>query len=134
MPHQQLSHTADVRLKVSAKNKESLFKEALKGMMGILKEKPEKGRSTSQEIEIESFDQTSLLVDFLNEGLYNAYSEKAVYYDAEFTLFGNNKLRAKLIGYKIKDGFDEDIKAATYHEAEIKKENENFTVTLVFDI
>lgn len=129
-----IGHTADLRLKVSAKSEKELFKEALAGMAAILKEKPEREEKISKEIEVESPDSISLLVDFLNEALYNAYSEKAVFPDAEFEIFSENKLKAKISGYKIKEGFDEDIKAATYHEAEIKKENGNFAVTLIFDI
>ena len=129
-----IGHTADLRLKVSAKSKKELFKEALAGMAAILKEKPEGEEKISKEIELESPDQASHLVDFLNEVLYNAYSEKAIFTESEFEFFAETKLKAKISGYKIKEGFDEDIKAATYHEAEIKKENEDFKVTLIFDI
>lgn len=134
MAYQVLGHTADLRLKISAKNKEKLFKDALKGLMAILKEKPEKKEEISKEIEIKSPDLVSLLVDFLNEALYNAYANKAIFSAVEFEVFSENKLKAKIFGYKINDGFDKDIKAATYHKAEIKKENGNFTATLIFDI
>lgn len=134
MVYQVLGHTADLRLKISARTKEELFKQALKGMMSILKEKPEKKEKISKEIEIKSPDLVSLLVDFLNEALYSAHANKAIFPEVEFEFFGDTKLKAKISGYKIKDGFGEDIKAATYHEAEIKKENGNFEIVLIFDI
>lgn len=134
MVYQVLGHTADLRLKISARTKKELFKQALKGMMSILKEKPKEKEKISKEIEIESFDLVSLLVDFLNEALYNVYANKAIFSAVEFEFFSENKLRATISGYKIENGFDEDIKAVTYHEAEIKKIDENFTATLIFDI
>lgn len=137
-PYEILGHTADVRLKVFAGSIEELFREALLGMMGILKEKKEKPEGkclkSVKKIYIESSDQTSLLVDFLNEALYNAYANKEICVWAEFETLSENKLSAKIFCCKIKGGFDRDIKAATYHEAEIKKIGNNFEVTLIFDI
>lgn len=134
MVYQVLGHTADLRLKISAKNKEGLLKEALKGMMSILKEKPSEKKEISKEIKIESPDLVSLLVDFLNEALYNACANKAIFSAVKFEFFSDTKLKAKIFGYKIEDGFDKDIKAATYYKAEIKEINGNYEVILVFDI
>lgn len=134
MVYQVLGHIADLRLKVSAKTKENLFKQALKGMMSILKEKPSEKEKIQKEIEIKSPDLVSLLVDFLNEALYEAYANKAIFPAVEFEVFEENKLKGKIFGYKAKEGFDKDIKAATYHEAEIKEINGNYEVMLVLDV
>ena len=75
-----------------------------------------------------------MLVDFLNEVLYDAYANKAVFQAVEFEVFEKNKLKGKIFGYKVKKGFDKDIKAVTYHGAEIKKTDGNFEVILIFDI
>ncbi len=134
MAYQVLGHIADLRLKVLAKNKEELFKQALKGMAEVLKEKLPEKEKILKEIAVDSADQTSLLVDFLNEVLYDAYANKAVFQAVEFEVFEENKLKGKIFGYKVKEGFDRDIKAATYHGAEIKKTDGNFEVILIFDI
>ncbi|OGZ31743.1 MAG: hypothetical protein A3H02_01610 [Candidatus Niyogibacteria bacterium RIFCSPLOWO2_12_FULL_41_13] len=134
MAYQVLGHIADLRLKVLAKNKEELFKQALKGMAEVLKEKLPEKEKILKEIAVDSADQTSLLVDFLNEVLYDAYANKAVFQAVEFEVFEKNKLKGKIFGYKVKKGFDKDIKAVTYHGAEIKKTDGNFEVILIFDI
>jgi len=112
-----------------------LFEVALLGAMEILEPKV----STSQEettryIEIDSTDPTALLVDFLNEALFNTQKYGEFYTGAEFEDISYSHLKAKLKGEKA-DFFHEDIKAATYHEAHIKKnEKGNLETVVVFDI
>lgn len=131
-------HTADVRLKVEASSLEELFTAALEGMGNLIKknECSENSLNTSfkEQIEISSTDSTALLIDFLSEVLTYTQVNKVIYCNVKFKNLTKNFLTATIFGNKV-EKFDEDIKAVTYHEAEIKKnEDGNLETTIIFDI
>ncbi len=130
-----IEHTADVRLKIEASTLEELFEIALSGMAEIIKKDVCQNECTIQkEINLNSIDPTALLVDFLSEVLSITHSEKIVFCKINFEELIDTKIRCIVFGAKV-DGFDEDIKAVTFHEAEIKKTSKgNFETIIIFDI
>jgi len=132
-----LPHTADIKMRVEAKTLEELFKVAMRGMAEILKE----GRCNERHnwpleanISITSKDRTCLLIDFLSEVLSLSCSEKAIYCQLQITTLGAKKMEATIFGTAI-DDLDEEIKAVTYHEAKLEKNNNGLWETFViFDI
>lgn len=131
-----LPHTADVRLKVTGETLKDLFEQAVLGMTQILsKTKSElKVKNAKCKIKVDADNPTVLLIDFLSEVLAASYEEKAVFNKAEFEKITENEIIAEVFGTKV-DGFDEDIKAVTYHEAKIiKNPGGNFETIIVFDI
>ena len=137
--YQFLSHVADVRLKVEADSLKELFSAALEGMSNLIKTNiktiemsPEE--TQKEKIEISSIDETALLIDFLSEVLTYTQMKKTVYFRIKFEKLTNNFLSASIYGIKV-DKFDEDIKAVTHHEAEIKQDIDgNLKTIIVFDI
>jgi SHS2 domain-containing protein len=131
-----LPHTADTRLNVEADSIEELFRGAMEGMTNIIKKNAceSKVETERRTLEIKSVDQTSLLIDFLSEILSYSHEEGNIYCRVKFLKLSEKELTADIFG-RDAEGFDEDIKAVTYHEAEIKKnEKGNWEVTIVFDI
>lgn len=132
-----LSHTADIRLKAEASSLKELFSSALEGMNEIIKKDfcaSEKSFTMKEEISVASSDTTALLIDFLSEVLSLSQQNHALYCFAEFSELKDKSLKAKLSGKKV-DEFDEDIKAVTYHEADIKKNtNGRYETVVIFDI
>lgn len=135
MSYKIIGHTADLRMNVEGKTPENLFSEALAGMAHILKNKIKNEKvSIKREIIIESSDLTALLVDFLSEILSLTQINKEIYTKVNFKKFNSNHIEAELEGIDV-DFFDSDIKAVTYHEAEVKQDKDGFWKTiLVFDI
>lgn len=134
MPYEILSHTADLRIKLTADSLENLFKEALRAMAEILGKNPKSKTPVARKISVISQDKTALLVDFLNEILALSQINKEVYTKIDFPKFSETNLEAVLEGQKIKK-FDEDIKAATHHEADIRQNKDGrWETILVFDI
>lgn len=134
MPYEIVKHTADLRMKVSGKTPEELFAEALRGMMFVLKEEGGGGEGRKRTVVVQSADLTSLLVDFLNEALAQAQINREIYDRVVFKNFSETGLEAELEGTAA-DAFDEDIKAVTYHEADVKRnEKGEWETGLVFDI
>jgi len=132
-----LPHTADVRLWVEADRLEELFAAALEGMAGLIKESQvelKKGRVIEETLELEAPDVTALLIDFLSAALTLTHQKKAVFTQIRFLKLNDKSLKGIIKGFET-DGFDDDIKAVTYHEAEITKNLSGiFETMIVFDV
>ncbi len=133
-----LSHTADLRLEIYGKTQEELFQNAASAMADILASsiKHQASGKLKERIKIESANVNILLVDFLNEILARSNINKCVYKASSIKHQASKKeikIEADLVGYKVKE-FDEDIKAVTYHEAEVKEKGGFWKAKLVLDI
>lgn len=130
-------HTADVRMHVVADSLEELYIGALQGMNELL------NRTTDCEpcsfpivanVDVSSNDPTSLLIDFLNEVLTRTLLDKALFCRITHVTVAPDRICASLRGTPI-EMFDEDIKAVTYHGANVLRDVDGrFEVTVVFDI
>ena len=77
-----LSHTADIRMLISAKTLQDIFIEGVKGMNNILKESfcnPSNKIDVIETIHINASDYTTLLINFLSDVLSSSFIEKVVY-------------------------------------------------------
>jgi len=132
-----LPHTADTRLKVTADTLNGLFQTALEGMNSKLKNAFKETESTGEfnkKIVIKSLDESMLLIDFLSEVLTLSHKNKACYKITGFEILDSTKLTAVIEGTRV-FGFDEDIKAVTYNETKIiKNELNHYETIIVFDI
>ncbi|MGB5666921.1 MAG: archease [Maribacter sp.] len=137
MKFEYLPHTADIRMKIEGSTMEELFIAATLGMGNILKEdfcNRKNPIECTSKIEIEALDQTCLLIDFLSVILSLSNAEKSIYCKVDFLELTANKVRAIIHGTRI-DGFDEEIKAVTYHEANVRKNQRNqWETVIIFDI
>ncbi|MZQ76255.1 MAG: hypothetical protein GT589_08925 [Peptoclostridium sp.] len=131
-----MEHICDIRLKVEADSMEELFKAALDGMNSIIAGGDVEGspKPSLMKICVESMDYTCLLIDFLSEVLLLTQSHYSIFSRIDIESLTSSRIEAVLHGTFV-DGFDEDIKAVTYHEAEvIKNEQGNYESVIVFDI
>lgn len=134
---EHLSHTADIRLRLRADSREELFRAGFEAMNEILK--PGTCRKPcpciiQRTVELSSVDTTTLLIDFLSDILTLAHEEKAIFCELDFQQWGENSLRAS-VGGRPANGFEEDIKAVTYHEANVQqKAGGQWETLLIFDI
>jgi len=129
-----LEHKADLKIRAFGKTKEDLFLNILSGMSDSMKPEIEAGTRVKREIKIESLDSPALLVDFLNEALYQSQTNKEVYNGVKFSKFSDNFLEGELTGQKAKR-FGEDIKAVTHHGLEINQNKAGIWEAIVlFDI
>jgi len=137
MKIEYLPHTADIRMKIEGFHLEELFRAGVIGMSHILKDgfcNQNVKFDCKSVLEITASDRTCLLIDFLSEVLSAFYAEKAVFCEVDFLDFTDHHTIAEIHGNQIK-GFDDEIKAVTYHEADVRKNNRDQWETLViFDI
>ncbi len=135
---QILPHTADIRLLVKGETPEILFQSALEGMAclqtGAYGGKPDGTPVRQDQLQIRSLDQTALLIDFLSEVLTHSQVYKVVYCQVQFDQLSDVQLSATIFGWPVAE-FEKDIKAVTYHEAEIHTDKDLLLTTMIiFDI
>lgn len=132
-----LSHTADIRLHLHADSREELFRAGFEAMNQIIK--PDACRKPcpsiiNETIELESIDGTVLLIDFLSDVLTLCHEHKAVFCELNVQELNATHLQAHLSG-RPANGFEEDIKAVTYHEANVRQNADGkWETLLIFDI
>lgn len=132
-----LPHTADIRMFIEGETLQKLFKAGVKGMANIIKENicdhTHKFNSKTR-IKTCSLDYANLLIDFLSDVLTHTYTNKTIYCKINVLSLEKHKIVADIFGIETHD-FDEEIKAVTYHEAEVKKNKNNLWETyIIFDI
>lgn len=132
---EELSHTADLEIRVWGDDLASLFSAAAVGMFhlsGI--EEYEKGFSDVKEtISLDAMDYEGLLILFLEELLYRLTEDYMLFSIASISISNEFSLKAKLRGTQIKS-YQRDIKAVTYHRLNIQETERGYEVNIVFDI
>jgi SHS2 domain-containing protein len=126
-----LQHTADVRLLVRASSTEDLFRDALHGMFAIMNTVRD-GAPVRATISVDSVDRTALLVDFLGAALSRAQIDRVAFDEIRFTRLTETEVEAELGGHQA--WFEQDVKAVTYHEADVRFVDGEWMTMLVFDI
>ena len=136
MPYRILSHIADLKIKATGKNLPDVFINAALAIASQQSPEAKKNEDEPwQEILLQSFDLPSLLVDWLNEILYQSEASQRVYLDFEILEFSKEppSIKAKIRGPRVPTK-NIEIKAATYHELEIKKAKDGWEAVVVLDI
>jgi SHS2 domain-containing protein len=129
-----LEHKADLKIRGFGRSKEELFLNMMVGMAECMQPEIQKaGKKVTRQFTIQSLDFPTLLVDFLNEVLYLSQTNKETYTDVRFNKLTEAELECEISGQKVKR-FNEDIKAVTYHDLEIKNVDNNWTAIVLFDI
>lgn len=134
---QYIDHTADKGFRVRAGTREDLFATSVKGLAALLRgdlNATELDYTRTQHIKAENDDITALLVDFLSEVLTYSHIYKSVFLHTEIRKLTDTEIDVRMSGIDV-DYFDEEIKAVTFHQADIRAtENGGFETVVVFDI
>ena len=127
-------HTADVRLRVSAPSLPELFVDALRALTEVMEPRAETSPSDAAfDVALDAADTTALLVDFLNAALTASHIQRIAFTDADFETLEPTRVAATLLGQRVR-AFAEDVKSVTYHEAQVARDAQGWSVTLVLDI
>ena len=137
MKIEYLPHTADIRMKLETATPEELFRAGLLGMSQILNEnfcREQREFPVRVSVSLTAPDLTCLIVDFLSEVLSISYTERALFCKMEVVEISETKLTANIYGAH-NSHLDEEIKAVTYHEAQVLQNRaKNWETVIVFDI
>ena len=136
-PFEILDHTADIRIKAYGGDLRELFQNIAFGMFNILADLEGITTSTEIEIKVEALDKEELLVEWLDELLYNFYTKHIIFSKFDIKELTDTKLAAEVKGRFIgenKNRLKTEIKAATRHDLHIQKIKDHHEVQVVFDV
>jgi SHS2 domain-containing protein len=132
--YEEISHTADLALRVWGGTLNALFVNAARGMTTLMSDAASEGMpAITRSLSIEALDAEDLLVEWLSELAFLAESEGAVFKFFSITHISQTGLQAVLKGH-LSDELKRTIKAVTYHNLEIIKTDRGLETTVVFDV
>ena len=135
MSFEEISHTADIKIRVRAPTLEALFSETLNAMMQIIYG-TDRGGCIHKRIQIESSCNESLLADFLSEVLFISEVENLVFSDADIKINGLH-LSAVLNGEPfdpVRHSGGSEVKGISYSGLEITHDTNGYMLDIIFDV
>lgn len=130
--YREIAHTADWELEVWAPDLGSLLVQAALGMYQLTGTQITPLPRIKRMIQLQCEEQETLLIEFLNELLYLGDSEQLAFDEFALQIDGN-QIEAEMLGGKIKS-MSKEIKAATYHNLNIKRTKQGLIANIVFDV
>lgn len=136
-PYEVLEHTADVGLVAYGRSLAELFVNAAKGMFSLMTTLEQVEPVTEVAIKVEAEDRETLLVEWLNELLYQLEVNNLFFSAFFIDKLSDTQLQAVAKGEAINPDKHElklQIKACTYHELKVKQQNNLWRAQVIFDI
>jgi SHS2 domain-containing protein len=135
MSFEEISHTADIKIRVRAPTLEALFSETFNALMQVMYGTDRRG-GIIKEIEVESPDNESLLLDFLSEVLFVSEVENLVFFNASVAIHGS-RLIAELSGElfdPIRHSGGSEVKGISYSGLLIIHDANGYMLDIIFDV
>lgn len=129
-----LEHTAEVRLRVRAPSFAALVAEAGRAVARLaLGREPPPPQPRYRELDVRSPDRDALLVDWLNELIWLAETERWVATEFEVRMATDTELQVRLRGVPVEEA-PARIKAATFHGLKVTPIAEGLEAEIVLDV
>lgn len=135
-PYEVIEHTADIGLKIYGRDLKELFINAVTGLLSLIVDLNRVDSSAEIEVKIEEDNREELLVSWLNEFIFQFSARSFITKEINIRDIADNKVMAKIKGETIdlsKHKILSEIKAATYHELEIKEVEGGLQARVIFD-
>jgi SHS2 domain-containing protein len=135
MSFEEISHTADIKIRVHAPTLEALFSETFSALMQVMYGTDRAG-SIIKEIRIESPDNESLLADFLSEVLFVSEVESLVFSEVNIRIDGLS-LTARLSGEPfdlVRHSGGSEVKGISYSGLSIIHDANGYMLDIIFDV
>jgi SHS2 domain-containing protein len=131
-----LDHTADVGIIACGADLKQAFANAAKGLFSLITELDDVDEILHRDAELTATDEESLLVEWLNELIYQFDTEGIIFKRFDISRLDNTRLKARGYGEKVdksRHRLKTGVKAATYHMLKVEK-SDGFRVQVLFDI
>jgi SHS2 domain-containing protein len=135
MSFEEISHTADIKIRVRAPTREALFSETFNAIMQIMYG-TNRSSGILREIRVESVDNESLIADFLSEVLFVSEVENLVFSDASIKINGFC-LTAELRGEPfdpLRHSGGSEVKGISYSGLAITQDANGYMLDIIFDV
>jgi SHS2 domain-containing protein len=135
MSFEEISHTADVKIRVRAPTRNELFSDAFNALMQVMYG-PDRNGGHKREIALSAEDDEALLCDFLSEVLFVSEVDALVFVQADVTIVGHN-----LVAHLDGEPFDRsrhscgtEVKGISYSGLAITRDGNGYMLDIVFDV
>jgi len=127
-----LEHTADLRIRVYGQDLTQVFLNSLLALKSYFKPKLT-SRTKLLSLNLENKSTLNLLIDGLTEVLSQTYINKTIFDEIKKGKVEEEKIEVILRGKKF-TSLQRDIKAITYHQARLIKQDSLFLFEFIIDI
>ncbi|MBS3731283.1 MAG: archease [Desulfobacterales bacterium] len=137
MPYEVIDHTADTGIRVWAGTPTGLFAEACRAMFELITDNYRVTPVKTEKLSVEGIDQTDLLINWLRELLMLWSADRELVASAQISELSDTNLRATVWTQPFdpeKHVLYTDIKAVTYHGAEIICRHGHWETSVIFDV
>jgi SHS2 domain-containing protein len=131
-----IDHTADVGIIAYGADMSQAFANAARALFSLITELDDVEEVIERDIELTATDEESLLVEWLNELIYQFDTEGILFKRVDIIQLNNTQLKARGYGEKVdrsKHKLKIGVKAATYHMLKVDK-GDGCKVQVLFDI
>ena len=131
-----IDHTADVGIIAYGADMSQAFANAARALFSLITELDDVAEVIHRDIELTATDEESLLVEWLNELVYQFDTESILFKRFDIIQLNNTRLKARGYGEKVdrsKHKLKIGVKAATYHMLKVDK-GDGCRVQVLFDI
>jgi SHS2 domain-containing protein len=132
-----IEHTADVGIEVDADSLADLFAGAAQAMFSIMVEPGGIEQKVERPVRLEASDIEELMFRWLNELIFFVSGEGLILSGFDVTSVSDKALEAVVRGEPIdpeKHNLELEIKAATYHELEVRERDGCWFARAIFDV
>ncbi len=132
-----LDHTADIGIIVHAESLQSLFETAGEALFHIITDLKKVRPNIERDIEVKAKPLERLMVDWLSDLLYLYDVENLLFKEFKVEIICEGSLKAKVRGEIYQEGvhiIKTGVKAVTYHQIEVCKENSGWRAKVILDL
>ena len=136
-PYHTFDHTADLGLVIRGASEEDLFANAANAVFDIITDLGRVEARETRRIVVEGDSREDLLINFLREVLYLYNGERWLLKEIHIIKIDEKALEAEVRGEPFdgrKHEICKEIKAVTYHQAQIRKTPDGWTARVIFDV
>ncbi|MFH1510549.1 MAG: archease [Candidatus Woesearchaeota archaeon] len=129
-------HTADAKFRAYGTTLEEAFGNAALAMFSLMVDTEKVNPVLEKKISVDGADEKAVLYNFLEELLFLVDSESFLLHSVKKLKIQGRELTAIVVGDTGSDKYEThgDVKAVTYNEMEIIKEEDKVSVQVVLDI
>ena len=136
-PFRILDHTADIGVVVNGRDLKTLFENAGHAFFHLLTDLRKVRPRVEKKIEIGAESLERMMVDWLSELLYLHDVENLLFRTFKVESVGKDGLKARVGGEPFREGahvIKTEIKAVTYHQIRVAREDGGWTARIIFDL
>ena len=135
--YELIDHTADMGIRVWGENQKALFANAAQAMFDLITDHGMVEADNTEQVKVMGIDIVDLMVNWLRELLFFWTGKERLVHSIHVESLSDTEI----IGRVMVDFFDsnrhvirQELKAVTYHQAEVKPVSDGWIAEVIFDV